>query len=251
MKLPLLKYFSVIILFLIITSNIQGQTFGFGCLGLSGFYAGISQESYDASGINNFLYPIVAHQLNVSNQSSSPVKFEKGTGYRIGANLFRAKFNKVFVTAKGYYQFLKEEHSAKELISGSNNTTNHSLSLNHWGVGVDFGVNLFWILDWKVLEGNVTFFSADFTTEYLKDNVFVTDEKYNLDKTQIGYFVGSGLILHLVPDYLSLEGTVGFSFIKIESLKRVDSLGNLTYINNAVPSGGLNATIQLNVGFPL
>lgn len=249
MKFSLLKYFSVIILFLIITSNIHGQTFGFGCLGLSGFYAGISQESYDASGINDVLN--VRLNTVTPGQSTNAIKFEKGTGYRIGANLFRAKFNKVFVTAKGYYQFLKEEHSAKELISGSNNTTNHSLSLNHWGVGVDFGVNLFWILDWKVLEGNVTFFSADFTTEYLKDNVFVTDEKYNLDKTQIGYYVGSGLILHLVPDYLSLEGTVGFSFFKIESLKRIDSLGNLTYINNAVSSGGLNATIQLNVGFPL
>lgn len=250
MKLTLIKYFFAAILFLFVSSNIQAQTFGFGCLGLSGFYAGISQESYDASGINDFVNPVRLTDNN-SNQQSNTIKFEKGTGYRIGANLFRAKFNKVFITAKGYYQFLKEEHSTTELSNGSTFSTNHKLSLNHWGVGVDFGVDLFWILDWKVIEGNVTFFNGDFTSEYSKDNVFINDTKCNLDKTQIGYYVGSGLILHLVPDYLSVEGTVGFSFIKIESLKRVDSLGNELFINNAIPGGGFSATIQLNVGFPL
>lgn len=250
MKLLSQKYFYILVMVFTIASTVKAQTFGFGCLGLSGFYAGISQNSYDANGINDFLNPVQLH-LNNTNQSYGAVKFEKGTGYRIGANLFRAKFDKVFITAKGYYQFLKEERSTKELVSGSNYTTNHTLSLNHWGIGIDFGVNLFWILDWKVLEGNVTFFSGNFNTENLKDNVFVNDTKYELDETKIGYFVGSGLILHLVPDYLSLEGTVGFSFLKLESLKRTDSLGNIIYINNAVPSGGVSATVQLNVGFPL
>ena len=250
MKITLIKYFFATILLFLVTSSIQAQTFGFGCLGLSGFYAGISQETYDANGINDFLYPVILH-TNDLNQSANTIKFEKGTGYRIGANLFRAKFDKIFITAKGYYQFLKEEHSETELSNGSTITTNHKLSLNHWGVGVDFGVNLFWIIDWKVLEGNVTFFSGDFTSEYSRDEVFLNDTKYNLDKTQIGYYVGSGLILHLVPDYLSIEGTVGFSFMKIESLKRINSFGNESFINNAIPGGGFSATIQLNVGFPL
>jgi hypothetical protein len=241
-----MKYFFATILFFLFSTNIQAQTFGFGCLGLSGFYAGISQETYDASGINDFLSIALAGNLAIT--STSTIKFEKGTGYRIGANLFRAKFDKIFITAKGYYQFLKEEHSYKE---GSALTTNYNLSLNHWGVGVDFGVNLFWILDWKVLEGNVNFYSGEFTSEFFKDNVLQNETKYNLDKTQIGYYVGSGLILHLVPDYLSVEGTVGFSFMKIESLKRIDSLGNELFINNAIPGGGFNATVQLNVGFPL
>ena len=249
MKLTFTKYIFATVFLFLISSSIQAQTFGFGCLGLSGFYVGISQEYYDAKGINDFLN--VKLFSNNSNQSSNPIKFEKGTGYRIGGNLFRAKFDKVFITAKGYYQFLKEEHSTTELSSGSTLTSNHILSLNHWGVGVDFGVNLFWILDWKVIEGNVKFFSGDFTSEYSKDNVFQNDTKYSLDKTQIGYYVGSGLILQLVPDYISIEGTAGFNFMKIDNLKSTDPLGNENFIRNAIPSGGFSATIQLNVGFPL
>ncbi len=245
---PIKCCFATVLLFWV-SSNIQAQTFGFGCLGLSGFYAGFSQESYDASGINNYLDIALAGNTIVTFANTS--KFEKGTGYRVGANLFRAKFEKIFITAKGYYQFLKEEHSVKEISGGSTFTTNYNLSLNHWGVGIDFGVNLFWILDWKILEGNVKFYTGGFTSEYYKDNVPFSDAKYNLDKTQIGYFVGSGLILHLVPDYISIEGTAGYNFLKVESLKRTDSLGNELFINNSIPGGGFSTTIQLNVGFPL
>ena len=244
MKTFLIKYFFGTLL-LVTVSTTNAQTFGFGCLGLSGFYAGISQESYDASGVNNY--------LNVklfSNQSAGAIKFEKGTGYRVGANFIRAKFDKVFISAKGFYQFLKEEHSTSELSVGSNLSSTHTLSLNHWGVGIDFGVNLFWIIDWKVLEGDVTFYSGDFTSDYLKDNVLQNEEKYSFDKTKVGYFLGSGLILHIVPDYISLEGTAGYNFLKLENLKRTDSFGNELFINNALPSGGFSATIQLNVGFP-
>ena len=245
MKTFLIKYFFGTLLLLSVSTTLNAQTFGFGCLGLGAFYAGISQERYDASGVNNY--------LNVklfSNQSAGAVKFEKGTGYRVGANFIRAKFDKVFISAKGFYQFLKEEHSNSELSGGSNLSSTHTLSLNHWGVGIDFGLNLFWILDWKVIEGDVNFYSGDFTSDYLKDNVFQNEEKYSFDKTKVGYFLGSGLILHIVPDYISLEGTAGYNFVKFENLKRTDSLGNELFINNALPSGGFSATIQLNVGFP-
>jgi len=226
-----------------ITTN--AQSFGFGCLGLSGFYAGLSREQYDASGINDYLN----YQLYSNTLTSTPIKFEKGTGYRIGANFFRAKFSKLFITAKGYYQFLKEEHTVSE-NSSSNIISKYTLSLNHWGVGLDIGTNLFWVLDWKILEGNVTFFSGDFTSEFSQDNVILNDSKFSLDKTQIGYYVGSGLILHLVPDYISVESTAGFNFVKIDKLKRTDALGNDLFINNAIPGGGFSVTIQLNVGFP-
>ncbi len=245
MKTFLFKYFFGTLFLLTVSSTLNAQTFGFGCLGLSGFYAGYSQEYYDAKGINDY--------LNVklfSARSTGAIKFEKGTGYRVGANFVRAKFDKIFISAKGFYQFLKEEHTTSELSSGSNLSSTHTLSLNHWGVGIDFGVNLFWILDWKVLEGNVNFYSGDFISEYSKDNVFQNDEKYSIDKTKVGYYIGSGLILHIVPDYISVEGTAGYNFVKFENMKRTDSFGNELFINNALPAGGFSATIQLNVGFP-
>jgi hypothetical protein len=62
--------------------------------------------------------------------------------------------------------------------------------------------------------------------------------------------VGSGLVLHIIPDYISIEGTAGYNFMKLENLQRTDANGNIHLINNAIPAGGFSATIQLNVGFP-
>jgi hypothetical protein len=238
---------NILFLLLMPIRNItSAQSFGFGCLGLSGFFAGISHENYDASGINAF--------LNTSlfpNKNPSEINFEKGTGYRIGANFVRAKFDKIFITAKGFYQFLKEEHSVTELSGNSVMNTNHKLSLNHWGVGIDIGVKLFWILDWKVVEGNINIYSGEFASEYSKDNIPQNSSKYTMDKLQIGYFAGSGLVLHLVPDYISLEGTAGYHFYKFDRFRSFDALGNESVISNSIPAGRLGVTVQLNVGFPL
>ncbi len=240
------KIYSALLIILVLNSLAQAQSFGFGCLGLSGFFAGISKESYDAAGLNDF----ASMQLQ-SNQFVNSVKFERGTGYRIGANFVRAKFDQVFITAKGYYQFLKEENNITESAGPSLKTANNKFSMNHWGVAVDIGVKLFWILDWKVIEGGVNFYNGEFSFEYLKDNVSQSSAKFNLDKIQVGYHAGTGLIMHIVPDYISLEGTIGYSFLKLDSFNSVDNFGNLTKILNSVPGGGVNVTLQMNVGFPL
>lgn len=235
----------ITILFSLIYTNAHSQTFGFGCLGLSGFYAGMSQENYSASGLNDF--------LNVklqSTSSTSSIKLEKGTGYRIGANFVRAKFDNIFLTAKGYYQFLKEEKSSSGSFNNSAVSSNYQLNMNHWGLGVDFGYKLFSFLDWKIIEGNVNFYDGEFIVQDFKSNVLQTETKYNLEKIQVGYFLGTGLILHIVPDYISLEGTAGYSFFKFDKFQTTDALGTVTNINNPLPEGGLGITFQINVGFP-
>ncbi|MFA7228754.1 MAG: hypothetical protein WC061_06955 [Melioribacteraceae bacterium] len=234
------------IIILIGYAELPAQSFGFGCLGLSGFYAGFSNESYDASGINAFM----TGQFQTG-QIPAQIKFEKGTGYRIGANFVRAQFDQFFISAKGYYQFLKEEHTTSELSGTSIVNSSHKLSLNHWGVGIDLGVKLFWILDWKAVEGNINFYDGNFTSEYSKDNIPQSSSKYNSDKIQIGYFAGTGLVLHIVPDYISLEGTAGYHFNKLDIFRSTDAFGNEIDIKNAVSKGGFGLTVQLNVGFPL
>lgn len=247
MNFSFAKYFSAVIFLFIISSNAGAQTFGFGCLGLSGFYAGFSKEYYDARGINDYFMIINNSPLSSVNQ----LKLEKGTGYRIGGNLFRAKFSKVFLTAKGFYQFLKENQTTEN--QSINKISEYQLSLNHWGVGIDFGFNLFWILDFKLLEGGVNFYSGDLTV--LNQNTQLntqSESKFNTEKTKLGYFIGSGLILHIVPDYISIEGTAGYNFIQIDQLKSDSSLpGGPYYINSAIKNGGFSATLQLNIGFPL
>ena len=125
--------------------------------------------------------------------------------------------------------------------------------MNHWGVGIDFGIPLFSMLDLKIAEANVTFYNTEFSQETFLDNVSQGEIKFKPDKNNIGYFIGTGLILHLVPDYISVEGTVGYNIIQI------DKFGNDSGITipssasskNAVDKGNLSITLQLNVGFPL
>jgi len=237
----------VSVLFLLSFIPLEAQTFGFGCLGLSGFYAGVTQQYYDTPGLNEYINSTVL--LSSYNNS---IEFKRGTGYRIGANIFRAKFDVLFITAKGYYQFLKETHERVNVDPGEG-SQKYELAMNHWGVGLDFGVPLFSILDWKIVEGNVTFYNSELIEEYLaSDGSQISETKYKLDKAKLGYFIGSGLILHLVPDYISVEATAGFSFIDIEKFIKDDiTIPASTSSNKAIDKGGFSATVQLNVGFPL
>jgi len=232
--------------------DLFSQTFGFGCLGLSGFYAGITQQQYESVGIKEYLFP-----ESITNPNFNPeFDFKQATGYRFGANIFRARFSKAFITAKGYYQFLKESHTRQinDEITGERNYK-YELSMNHWGVGLDLGFPIFSILDIKLLEGHVTFMNPEFNTEILDINNNVLEEdKIATDKVKIGYFVGSGLIFHLIPDYVSIEATAGYSFFVIDKL--YDDNNNLiipipSSKNNAINKSKFSATVQLNVGFPL
>ena len=76
--------------------------------------------------------------------------------------------------------------------------------------------------------------------------------KFKPDKNNIGYFIGTGLILHLVPDYISVEGTAGFNIFQIDKLSN-DSGITIPSVSSkkVIDKGNLSITLQLNVGFPL
>ncbi|MCX7876388.1 MAG: hypothetical protein N2321_09525 [Melioribacteraceae bacterium] len=236
----------LLILFLISTIS-KAQTFGFGCLGLSGIYAGVSEYKYDVQAINNFL---LKEKLSVNEE----LKFERGTGYRIGANLFRAKWEGFFISAKGYYQFIKEEKISKQSFTKLNeliqSNKNFQLKLNNWALGIDFGTPIFKVLDWKILEGHISYFTPEFNIEYYENNNFIEGNKFEPEKMNISYFVGSGLILHLVQGYFSIEGTAGYNFLKVEHFKNQNNIIIGDINNYAVKNAGWSYTLQINVGFP-
>jgi len=244
----------LVIVIIIVTTGItvNAQSFGFGCLGLSGFYAGFSRQNYDNPGLNDYISQRINTLDPSKNIITDKIEFTQGTGYRIGANFFRARWNKFFITAKGYYQFLKESDEISAQLQNVDTREKYQLTMNHWGVGIDFGVPLFWILDWKIAEANVTFYNTEFSQETLLNSVSQGEIKFKPDKNNIGYFIGTGLILHLVPDYISVEGTAGYSIIQIDKLSNDSGITIPTSSSkNAVDKGSLSITLQLNVGFPL
>ncbi len=242
-----IQIITLVIILLSPYNSAYSQTFGFGCLGLSGFYAGFSEQQYKVDGINQYI------KLNYYGPvPQSNIEFKNGTGYRIGANIFRAKFNNFFISAKGYYQFIKENHEQSANDQNSVIKNKYQLSLNHWGLALDVGVPLFPLVDFKVVEGGVIFNNIEFLHTTFRDENQLSEIKYEPQTNKVNYYIATGLIIHIIPDYISLEGTASYSFLKVDQMDlKSELLTGPTKISNSVSKGGLMTTVQFNIGFPL
>lgn len=239
------KKLLVLLIILLPIGVINSQTCGFGCLGLSGVYGGYSYQFYKPDGLNKHLNNLAAQFSN-----GKTINYERGEGFRIGANIFRAQFDNYFLTAKGYYQFLKEEQDIKRNNEFGNSVLSSTLEMNHWGLGIDVGVPLFKFLSWKIVEGGITFYTTDLAYEYNVETLVT--QSYESPDVNVGYYVGTGLIIELVPDYISLEGSAFYNQVSIDDL--IDDEGNYLFGENSgmkiIEKGNLSATVQLNIGVP-
>ncbi|HZW39881.1 MAG TPA: hypothetical protein VFF33_11330 [Ignavibacteriaceae bacterium] len=240
----------LLILFIAITSLSNAQSFGFGCLGFVGGFGGYSYQIYQPDGLNNFV-----DNFNTSNSDSilSPLdKFGKATGYRVGLNFFRANLSGFILTTKGFYQLLTEKNSADIGTPQKRNSLSSELKLKSWGIGFDLGTSITSNFSWKVIDAAVLFTSIDLTnTQQYPGKTIITKYKAS---SNIGYSIGTGFILSVIEDYISLEGLAGYTVFTAKNVK--DSNDNKLSINNQgvedfITNGGFNAVIQLNVQFPL
>lgn len=237
-------------LLIFLSLQLNAQTCGFGCLGLSGIYGGYSRQYYEAVGLNLQLND----ELDNIGLTDQNFNFEYGEGYRFGANIFRAKFDNYFLTFKGYFQYIKEQQNIREDIGGDVYEFNSELVMNYWGIGVDFGIPILSVLDWKIVEGNLSFYNTDLSNKTIKNGNILIEDKYSNLEVTLGYYVGTGLIIHILPDYISLEGSAGYSFLKINELHSVDGKTQFPakeYDTNLINKGGFSAMIQLNIGVPI
>ncbi|MCF6270133.1 MAG: hypothetical protein L3J41_10505 [Melioribacteraceae bacterium] len=255
MKQSQFKYL-IIALSITAFSNVNSQTCGFGCLGLSGVFGGYSIQQYEADGLNHYLNSVI-----LPSSSDAKFNFKEARGFKVGINLIRADYSNFFFTFKGYYQFLSEEQNIKiplySSADGPYTFYDAKLEMNNWGIGLDFGIPLFSFIDWKVVEGELKFFSPKLTQKiYNNDplgNSISIENIYTPDKVQMGFSIGSGLIFNVIEDYVSLEATGMYTFIEItnltsdhdgSSIPTKDS--NTKFISN----GGVQAFVQLNIGIP-
>ena len=233
------------ILFFLFSGLISAQSCGFGCLGLSGVYGGYSVEKYKLEGLNNELNS----QLAALGNDEGVFKFNEMRGIRFGANIFRAKFSNFFITAKGFYQFLKNTQSTDAKNSAGKKLMESELSLNHWGFGIDLGFPLLSFVNLKLFDGGVNLYTSEITNRFNNtDKTIENNFKYSSMTT--GYYIGSGLIIELIKNYVSLEGTAYYQMVSINNL--VDDDGNKFPSSDGktkfVDEGGISATVQLNVG---
>ncbi len=127
------------------------------------------------------------------------------------------------------------------------------LSSNHWGVAIDFGLPVFSFIDLKVVEGGITFYQIEFKEKLTINGGEAEEESFHNDGTDIGYYIGTGLILNIVEGYISLEGTAMYHFLTIDKIENSNgSVYPLSSIDKSfIDKGGFAAAVQLNIGFPL
>ena len=217
-------------------STLKAQTCGFGCLGLSGAYAGYTYQSVNLDDFNKEL-------LLESN------KFGSFKGFRVGANLFRAQFDDFFLSLKGFYQILEEEKSfSTDLGMIGQINSNYSVTINHFGAGLDFGIPFSELIDFKIIEAGLTFFDASFTQKV--NNGFSFDElKFTNSGTDMGYYIGTGFIFNIVKNYVSLEGSFFYSHIKISKMVTDNGI-KLSEKSDFINNGDIGFTLQINLGIP-
>lgn len=235
--------------------NLSAQTFGFGCLGFVGGYGGYSYQRYQPGTLNEY---VEQFNLLYNDSLSSPAqKFGKIDGYRFGLNFFRARIKWFIITAKGFYQDLSEEHDVNAHLSQGETNTTLDLEITNWALGIDLGTEITSILSWKVVDAAVLFNNATFTTTQNKPNAVTIVEQYKSESTSIGYSIGTGFILELIGEYVSLEGVAAYTQFSIDKMKTdkgkyfADIQANSDNQKKFIEKGGFNAVVQLNVGLPL
>lgn len=246
----------ILLVLLIINSYtlLNAQSFGFGCLGFVGGYGGYNVQSFDADGFNDYIK--VYNDIREDSLASPMNSFGKAKGYRVGINFFRAKFTGVILTAKGFYQSLKEKHESLEKFQTGFKNTEFDLALKNWGLGVDLGIPVTKSLSWKIVDGALHFNTVSLKSTENFPGAETDIKKYSSEST-LGYSVGTGFILSIIEGYLSIEGTAAYTDISIGKMK-LDEFTYLTknentteVMENFIESGGFSALIQLNIGFPL
>jgi len=242
-----LKKITILVLLLFSMNKADAQTFGFGCLGLSGIFGGYGIQRYEATGLNSYIAEKIALQElpKISN-----AEFKEAQGLYVGINIFRAKFSSTFITMKGFYQFAQER---KEFPMDFGHTDIYELNFNYFGLALDFGIPLGSFVAFKLFDAGATYSDINLKVNSADENGEYILEEYKVEKPVISYFVGSGLIFNLVKNYISLEITARYHFGNISDL--VNSSGKYFLNDNRngdlIEKAGIQATAQLNIGIPL
>lgn len=244
----------IIMIVFLFQTYLYSQTFGFGCLGFSGGYAGFSYQEYKPDGLNDYVKIFNSNRKDSLSENLN--SFGSANGFRVGLNLFRKKFSGVFITAKGFYQFQNEKHQAIEKLSNGNVSTSFEVKLINWGLGVDVGTPIISFLNWKIIDAALLYNQARFSNTQNFPGALTVVKNYK-SNFKIGYSVGTGIIIEIFGEYITLEGSAAFSKITIDEMKMDDGTklmkneNSTEAMKNFISDGGFNAVIQLNVGFPL
>ncbi len=244
----------IFFLFLLVTS-VHAQEMGFGCLGLVGGFVGYGIQQYQPGGINAYILDL--NEVYKGSMVTELSKFHQMQGYRLGLNIYKKDFSGFIVSFKTSYQALSEKQEVTIQQGSSVPTINtYETRLKSYSVGTDVGMQITKSFQWKVVDAWVSYNTIQFSTQTNSVYGIIESNTYKTPEKQFGYSLGTGFIYYLIEKYVSLEGSVGITTLHANTLqdesgKSLQLISNNKEVTHAIQSGGLAASFQLNLSFPL
>lgn len=183
--------------------------------------------------------------------------FAVARGFRFGLNFFRTDFDGLVLTSKGYYQKISQENLSEYKVGSLDASSTFQVDVTTWGFGIDLGTTITPKFIWKVMDIIIVFGNARFREIYNEAGSSSLIKDYFSEESNVSYQLGTGFILNIVSNYITLEGTVGYSSFNFGRMKQNDDTyltvneNSNIIMENFINSAGVTATLQFNLSFPL
>ncbi|MBN2572242.1 MAG: hypothetical protein JXA68_08950 [Ignavibacteriales bacterium] len=225
-----------------------------GYLAYSGIYAGWGVQFYNAEGLNHYIEVYNANRPQLTQQMD---EFGMGHGFLFGANIARFQADELLFNMEGFYQRINEKEEAKVSSGGIEASRTFDLDLDIWGIGMNVSYFVNKNIDIKFIDVSVLFISSEFENIYQAGTDPEDTEVLNNVNSSIGVNLNAGITFYLIPPYISIEPSVGYSFFGIDEMefengsKLANDENSSQAMDNFISSGGLYGSAQLIILIPL
>jgi len=247
------KSIAILFIFILVSISLtktyaQDDCFGLGSIFSSILYSGIHGgygfQQFSAEGFNNSNKAF--NEDPSRNFSEKMDEFGTAAGFKFGINLFQFLVDDWIIGMKLSYHILKEQHESTEnLAAGGTAITEYELTYYSFHAGLSFAYYISKHLDLKIADLMLTFNSADLEYRFNQTNQPAIEQELSSFNNPIGFNASTGLTFYIIPPYIAIEGTIGYSFFSIDEMR-----GSGNAITNFIDGGGLYAFAQLNIAIP-
>lgn len=240
------------------SSKLNAQCFGsdffINKLAQSGVFVGYGIQSYDPSGLNNYIESYNSKYSSVI--LSKMGKFGNAVGFKVGANLIQIQLEDITLALKLTYQQMKEKNTSTAFtVTTGRIEEEYSLTMNSIGLGFSTSLVISRRFSIKLPEAMVTWNSAKFVDKYSSQSLNA-EQTLKSKGSNLGFTFGTGLTYFIVPTYLSVEGVGGYAFISVprvffddgEVLSQTPDGGGA--MENFIRAGGFFAFLNVTLSIP-
>ena len=232
------------------------------CLGVSssmllfssGINAGFGFQNFNAKGFNHYIDVYNERHPNLNQKMD---KFGSASGFKFGIAPLQFSAANWMMGLKLSYHYLSETHEATASVPGGTARREYKLAMKSLYFTMSFGYNLSENFTFKVADLSITFTSVDLKNSVFQPGLPTEEQKLTSVDNPLGVNMSSGLVIYILPRILSVEATVGYSFLYINEMEFEDGGDKLQVDDNTsdtmlnfIDAGGLYVFGQLNLSIP-